>query len=134
MNKGWKIVQNPSGWIGDSVEIGYGPIYNNAWTTQICELDSNKNYPVKQTISLNLNEIYNLSSSYSIVSTTVNQKSPPTPVNVSIPTTKDKIIEVSGETLETIEYSSDNVIIQTILTQVRNYLISFQASVPISKI
>jgi hypothetical protein len=91
------MFQNPSGWISSAqMEIGYGPIYNKGWKTQVCELDSNQNYEIKQGISLNLDEIYNISSSYSIVSTTINKKSPPAPVNVSIPLSKDKVVDING--------------------------------------
>jgi hypothetical protein len=59
-------------------------------------LDADKNYAINQTISLNLDEIFNISSAYSVVSTTVTKKSSPIPVNVTIPSTKDKIIETDG--------------------------------------
>lgn len=54
MNKGWKFVSNPPGWKGDSIEIGHGPIYNQGWKTQVCELDAKSNYEMTQTIGINL--------------------------------------------------------------------------------
>lgn len=129
LKKGWKILTNPSGWVGKDVEIGFGSIYNSAWTSQVCELDSDKNYEVTQTVSLDLSQLY----SYSLISTTVHKKKPPTPVSVSIPTTKDKINETNGETSETIEYSSSNEVLQTLMTQTNTYLISFNKSVPSTK-
>lgn len=87
LKKGWKILNNPSGWVGKDVEIGFGTIYNTAWTSQVCELDSNKNIELAQTVDLDLSQLY----SYSLISTTVHKKKPPTPVSVNIPTTKDKV-------------------------------------------
>lgn len=36
VGNGWQIFQNPMGWIGNEVEIGYGLIYNKEWTSQVC--------------------------------------------------------------------------------------------------
>jgi hypothetical protein len=43
LNHGWQNLKNPTGWTGDVIEIGYGPIYNSEWTTQVCELDAESN-------------------------------------------------------------------------------------------
>lgn len=123
------MLTNPSGWTGNGVEIGFGPIYNSAWISQVCELDSDKNYEVTQTVNLDLSQLY----SYSLISTTVHKKKPPTPVSVSIPNTKDKVTEANGETSETIEYSSSNEVFQTLMAQTKTYLINFNKSVPSTK-
>lgn len=105
MNKGWNNYKDIPGWVsnGPPIEIGFGTIYNSNWKSQVCELDSNQNYEITNLITLNLNQINNPSSSYSVVSTTVNKKSAPAPVEVTIPVPKDTIIDVNGETLEVIE-------------------------------
>ena len=74
------------------MEIGYGPIYNKEWTTQVCELDSDKNYEMTQQVNIDLES----GSSYSLISTTINKKKPPTPVSIVVPSSKDKIEENNG--------------------------------------
>lgn len=136
MKKSWGNYKDIPGWVsnGPVIEIGYGPIYNGNWKSQVCELDSTQNYEITNEITLNLDQIKNTSSSYSVVSTTVNKKNAPAPVDVTIPLPKDTIIDVNGETLEVIEYSKDNAIVQSLIQKVREYLISFKPSVPTSKI
>lgn len=63
----------------------------------------------------------------------MNKKKPSTPVSVSIPTTKDKISEVNGETSEIIEYCSSNEVFQTLMTQTKAYLINYNKSFPSTK-
>jgi hypothetical protein len=136
VNKGWNTYKDIPGWVsnGPIIEIGYGPIYNSAWKSQICELDSTQNYEITNGVSLNLDEINSISSSYSVVSTTINKKSAPAPVDVTIPVPKDTIIDVNGETLEVIEYSKGNVVVQSLIQKIEDYLVGFKTSVPTSKI
>jgi hypothetical protein len=74
------------------VEIGFGPIYNQEWKTQVCELDSTKNYELTQNVNIDLES----GSSYSLISTTINKKSPPAPVNIVVPTSTDTVEENNG--------------------------------------
>ena len=62
-------------------------------------------------MTINLDKIYNTQSSYSIVSSTVNKKSPPTPVDIKIPVVKDTVVELNGEILQIYEYSQNNPVI-----------------------
>ena len=38
-NGKWGVYDEIPGWKGKGIEIGRGTIYNNAWTSQVCELD-----------------------------------------------------------------------------------------------
>jgi hypothetical protein len=48
----WQIYPGVAGWTSTEMEIGFGTIYNAAWTSQVCELDGNKNNSIFQLFSL----------------------------------------------------------------------------------
>lgn len=49
----WGIFNNVPGWSGIAVEVGWGSIYNSAWSSQVVELDGHANYQITQTFNFN---------------------------------------------------------------------------------
>ena len=43
MKKKWKILNKIPGWEGKDIEVGWGKIYNNRWSSQVVELDGKRN-------------------------------------------------------------------------------------------
>ena len=57
LNGKWKIFSNIPGWSGEGIEVGRGTLYNKDWTSQVVELDSNKNSEITQTWTFDSNYV-----------------------------------------------------------------------------
>ena len=88
LKKKWKIFNKIPGWSGEGIEIGRGTIYNKDWTSQVVELDSNKNSEITQN--------WTFDSNYILITPTENSPKP----EVTTGVTEEEDIEESESEID----------------------------------